>query len=166
MLRNCLDQEDCILRIVYVDIECRDYSLLEAALTASSALLLSYNIRRWVCLELYIKYCPLPSIEKILHITINGSSAKGLSPSESQLVGFIKHIINKGYWPGVSIGESSMESIYRSISPDCVSVLEFLETAKCTSCIHIDRRELPNVAPWWITSSVLVLHDERCIKRC
>ncbi|GEM_PF-7130569 len=165
-MRNYSVQRDCILRILYVDERCSKYSLLEAGLIISSALLLSYGIRRWVCLELYIKYCPLPSIERTLRIATRGSSIKGVSPHEPQLMGFVEHMVRRGYWPGVNIKESSIESIYEGNLRECISLLEFLETVKCTSCVHLDRRELPaDLQPWWILSSALVLYDANCIQR-
>lgn len=147
--------EECSLTVYYVDEGCDGDSLLRAAMVAAHSLIVSNDIRRWVCVEAVA--CRGGSR---LLLRVVGAVARGLAVQETALQGLLSSLLRGDKWPGIELREAPPAAAQ---PPNCTTVEEVLRKCSCPSCVVV--REVPGFKPWWLAAAAMVRVDE-CCRRC
>ncbi len=140
----------------YVDRgECGFESLLRAGLVAAHSVIVSYDVRRFVCVEAYARLegC------RWARLVVDGSRVRGLSVQEPALEGLLRSLLRGDRWPGLLL-----ETVQGPREPSgCVSVADILggSIGGCPGCVYVE----PVVGvftAWWAAAAAMVALDERC----
>jgi len=131
-------------------------SLLRAGLVAAHSLIVSYNVRRWACVEAYARL----DSGGWLRLRVEGARVRGLAVQETSLEGLLRSLLRGDRWPGIALSEAP-EPPREPAGCMPAEALVAGGVRDCPECVVVKGIE-GRLQPWWTAAAAMVVLDEPC----
>ncbi len=130
-------------------------SLLRAGMVAAHSLIVSYDVRRWACVEAYARLNG-----GWLRLRVEGASVRGLAVQETSLEGLLRSLLRGDRWPGITLSEVP-EPPREPAGCMRAEALVAGGAGSCPECVVVKGIE-GLLQPWWAAAAAMVVLDELC----